>query len=180
VRRVSWSIAVAAAAAGGSLWLQLHTADEKSARPGAAARPDLYIEQPRWELLDARGRTARRLQAQRLEQWPGESTARLIAPHLQLRGAAARRWQLQAARGRLSADGRSLLLEERVSLRPHPDTGGLRITTERLHIAAGGRVETDSPVVLESRNWHFSAGGLRADPDRQHIELVNRVKGTHD
>jgi lipopolysaccharide export system protein LptC len=176
-----WALAFAAATAAGGLGLVLRAADSGNDTRPAAGLPDLYVESLYWESHGPGGRTVRRLRAQRLEQWPDEDTARLIEPRLEIRGDRDRRWLARAERGRLSADGRSLRLEQEVSLRPHPDSGGLRVTAERLHITADGDfVETDAPVVLESGNWHFSAGGLRVDLSRRRVELLDRVEGIHD
>jgi LPS export ABC transporter protein LptC len=175
------ALALAAVATAATLWLQLHTSRSGPAQASVAALPDLYIEQPHWDRFDAQGRLATQLQASRAEQWPGEPHTRLVQPQLQIGALHQRHWQLQAERGRLAADGRTLLLEQQVVLRPDAASRGPVLTTERLSIAAGGDlVETDAPVVLQSANWHFSAGGMRAELGRERIELFNRVRGTHE
>ena len=174
-------LALAAVATAATLWLQLHASHSGPAQASAVAQPDLYIEQPRWDRFDAQGRLATQLQASRAEQWPGEQHTRLVEPQLEIRDLHQRHWQLQAGRGRLSADGGPLLLEQQVVLRRETGSDGPVLTTERLNIAADGDlVETDAPVVLQSANWHFSAGGLRAELGRERIELFNRVRGTHE
>jgi LPS export ABC transporter protein LptC len=174
-------LAVAAVATAASLALQLHASRSVSDPPGVAALPDLYIEQPHWDRFDAQGRLAARLQASRAEQWPGESDTRLIEPQLQVRTQQQGHWLLQAEHGRLAADGGTLLLEQQVVLQPDAANQGPVLTTGRLTIAAAGDlVETDAPVVLQSANWHFTAGGLRAELGRERIELFNRVRGTHE
>jgi len=175
------TLVLAVFATAASFWLQLQASRGGPAQAAAAARPDLYIEQPRWAQFDAWGRLVRQLQASRAEQWPGEQDARLIRPQLEIRDRHQRHWQMQAARGRLSADGEPLLLEQQVLLRPVAENDGPLLTTERLSIARGGDlVETDAPVVLDSGNWHFSAGGLRAEFGRERIELLNGVRGIHE
>jgi LPS export ABC transporter protein LptC len=174
-------LGLAAVAAAASLWLQLHASHNGPAHPATAALPDLYIEQPHWDRFDPEGRIATQLQASRAEQWPGEQHTRLVEPQLEIRDLHQRHWQLQAGRGRLSADGGPLLLEQQVVLRRETGSDGPVLTTERLNIAADGDlVETDAPVVLRSGNWHFSAGGLRAELDRESIELFNQVRGIHE
>ena len=174
-------LAVAAVATAASLALQRHAGRSVSDPPGVAALPDLYIEQPHWDRFDVHGRLATRLQASRAEQWPGESDTRLIEPQLQIRTLHQGDWLLQAEYGRLAADGGPLLLEQQVVLQPGATSQGPVLTTGRLTIAAAGDlVETDAPVVLQSANWHFTAGGLRAELGRERIELFNRVRGTHE
>ena len=174
-------LAGAAVATAASLALQLHASRSVSDPPGVVALPDLYIEQPHWDRFDAQGRLATRLRASRAEQWPGESDTRLIEPQLQIRTLHQGHWLLQAEHGRLAADGGPLRLEQQVVLQPDPTNRGPVLTTGRLTIAAAGDlVETDAPVVLQSANWHFTAGGLRAELGRERIELFNRVRGTHE
>jgi LPS export ABC transporter protein LptC len=68
-----------------------------------------------------------------------------------------------------------------VVLRQEAGVDALRLNTERLRVAADADlVESDVAVVLRSGNWHFSAGGLRADLGQQHIELLDRVEGVHE
>jgi LPS export ABC transporter protein LptC len=174
-------LALAAATTAASFGLQLHVSHNGPARPGAAARPDLYIEQPHWQQFDAQGRLTRQLEASRVEQWPGEQDARLIRPQLQIHDRDQRHWQLQAARGRLTSDGEPLLLEQQVVVRRVAASHGPVVTTERLNIArSGDLLETDTAVVLQSGNWHFRAGGLRAEVGAERIELFNRVRGIHE
>ncbi len=175
------TLAIAAVATAASLGLLLHASRSPSDPPAASALPDLYIEQPRWDRFDAQGRLATQLRASRAEQWPGEPDTRLIEPRLQIRTLHQGHWLLQAERGRLAADGGPLQLEQQVVLRPGDASQGPVLTTGRLNIAAGGELmETDAPVVLRSANWHFTAGGLRAELGRQRIELFNPVRGTHE
>jgi len=175
------TLALVAAATAASFWLQLQARRDAANPPGWASRPESYIEQPRWEQFDEQGRRVRQLQARRAEQWSGEPHARLIEPRLTLRDGQQRDWQFQAALGHLSAEGGALSLQQQVVLRPLLASQGPVLTTERLDVGRqGDLVETDAPVVLQSRNWHFSAGGLRAALGGDRIELFNRVRGTHE
>lgn len=175
------TLAVAAVATAASLGLQLHTSRSVSDPRGVGALPDLYIEQPHWDRFDAQGRLAAQLQASRAERWPGESDTRLIEPQLEIRTPHQGHWLLRAERGRMAAHGGPLLLEQQVVVRPGAASQGPVLTTGRLNIAAAGDLmETDAPVVLQSANWHFTAGGLRAELGRQRIQLFNRVRGTHE
>ncbi len=176
------TLALALTATAASFWLHLYASRGGSAQMQADALPDLYIEQPQWDLFDEQGRPVRQLRAERLEQWAGEPHARLIQPRLNIRDHHQRHWELRAGRGRMSADGQPLSLEQQVVLEPGGDArDGTTVSTERLKIAGNGAlVETDAPVVLQSGNWHFSAGGLRADLGQQRVELLNRVRGTHE
>ena len=176
------TLALALTATAASFWLYLYAGHSDSAQQQAGALPELYIDQPRWDLFDAQGQRIRQLRAERLEQWAGEPDARLIQPQLSIRAQRQQQWELQARRGRLAADGQPLWLEQQVVLRPGGDAAdGTTVSTERLRIVGQGeRVETDAPVVIQSGSWRISAGGLRADLGRQRMELVTRVRGTHE
>lgn len=176
-----WSLGLSGVGAAVGLGLALPGVESRDGRFEAHNPPDLYIEQPCWELFDASGNPSRRLRAQRLEQSTGERHARLVAPRMEITDARKRHWRLRSERGRLSADGGSLHLQRRVSLYPAAASDGPHLNTERLSIATReNRLETDAPVVLKSGAWHFRAGGLRVDLDGRHIEMLNRVEGLHD
>lgn len=146
-----------------------------------AREPDFYIQQPDWQLFDNNGELKHTLQAKRLEQWPGETQARLMQPRLRLIDQQQQVWQARAERGWIPGDQHSLVLEKHVKLQREPVNDGPVVTTERLRIAAKGDViETDRPVVLTAGNWHFSAIGLRAELGRQQLELLGKVRGIHD
>jgi lipopolysaccharide export system protein LptC len=181
VKWLYWSLGLGSVAVAVGVWLPLSGVAGQDRSSEARQHPDLYIEQPRWELFDASGKPAQRLQAQRLEQRAGEPDARLVAPRMQLTDARKRHWRVRSERGRLSADGDSLHLQRRVSLHPAAASDGPHLNTERLSIATReNRLETDAPVVLKSGAWHYRAGGLRIDLDGRRIEMLNRVEGLHD
>ncbi len=149
------------------------------ANPGK--QPDLYIEQPAWQLFDHGGRLHRELRATRLEQWPGEAQARLVQPRLRLTDRQQQVWRARAESGRIADDQHSMVLDRHVRLQREPGDSGPVVTTDKLRIADKGDViDTDRPVVLTSGNWHFSATGLRAELGRQQLELLGNVRGIHD
>jgi LPS export ABC transporter protein LptC len=175
-----WILLAALAASLGALWLQLATR-QAADRESRADLPDIAIEQPFWQLFDERGAARHEVRAARLEQWPGESQARLIEPRLQLTDNRQKRWQATARRGWIPEDQQRIVLEQEVTLQREPAQRGPVITTEQLRIGRQGDViETDKPVVLASGNWHFSASGLRAELGRQQLQLLGNVRGTHD
>ena len=155
---------------------------QKAGAPGHRSHaPDLYIEQPRWQMFDKTGQLKREMYAGRLEQWPGEARARLTKPRLQLTDGQQQVWRARARHGWIPEDQRSVMLNEQVELRREASNSGLAVTTESLRIAdKGDLIETDQPVVLTSGNWHFSATGLRAELGRQQLELLGNVRGIHD
>lgn len=147
----------------------------------ASQLPDLYISQPHWALFDQQGRLARQLRAQGLEQWPGEEAARLIQPQLTINDRQQRQWRLHASSGRIYPDSRPFLLEQGVVMQQESGNSGLLLETAYLHIdRSGDSVETDASVVLRAGSWHFTGKGMRADLDRQQLELLTQVRGIHE
>lgn len=172
-----WASTTLAAATVASALLYVYAGHHGKNDTTAAPQPDLYIERPRWQRFDRQGHPASLLRAQRLEQWSGEDGARLVAPQLQL---GTRQWQADAADGRLYGDDRPLELRQVVLYR-QPRASGPQIETGELQVSSDGSlVESGDAVVLRSGRWHFSAHGLRFDPQRQRLELFNGVRGIHE
>jgi LPS export ABC transporter protein LptC len=164
-----------------ALWLHLLTLKAADTAGESARQPDLYIDLPYWQTFDDDGRPERELRAVRLEKWPADSRARLSEPQLVLIDRLRQRWQAAARVGWLDENRQLLQLEQQVRLTREPGNGGLVVTTEALQIGGrGGLIETDRAVVLNSGSWHFTATGLRAEPGRQRLQLLENVRGTHD
>ncbi|MFQ5642134.1 MAG: LPS export ABC transporter periplasmic protein LptC [Thiogranum sp.] len=175
------TVTALAGASMAALWLYLYTGQLEDDRYGRSLQPDLTISQPQLSIFDRQGRIHQQMHADRLEQWPDESGARLAEPRLTISDRMQRRWRATARLGRMNPDDESLLLEGDVVLKREPDSHGLVIKTTKLHIAqSGNRIETDDAVVLTSGNWHFTAMGLRTRLDQQRLELLNKVRGRHE
>lgn len=160
------------------IWLHFYTNQSISTVYGTATLPDFFIEKPMWQQFNSQGEALRQLRADRLEQWPGESDARLQEPRLTL---VDRHWHASARRGRISETRSALLLEQQVKLVREPENNHLVLNTELLRISdRGDLAETDQPVVLESGSWHVSAEGFRAELGRQQLELLGNVRGIHE
>ncbi len=173
-------LALLALSLAGAALLYLSRGDAGAAR--SAERPDLAIDQPHWRIFNQQGRLTRELRATRLEKWPDDSSARLLAPRLQLSDRRAQRWLALARVGWLDQN-RQLRLEQDVRLQRQPPAAALLLRTERLRLdETAAVVDTDQPVVLTAGNWHFTAIGLRAELDQPQLQLqlLENVRGTHD
>ena len=172
------SVSLVAAAVAGTFWLYIHTSGQARTPSGASQLPELYIVQPDWTLFDPNGQADKRMRAERLEQWHHEEGARLFEPRMQISDQQRRRWHARARQGRIYPDKASIVLEKQVVLHREPETGGLVVTTSRLHIAhQGDSVETDAPVELQAGSWHFTSKGLRSSLGGQRLELLGQVNG---
>lgn len=165
-----------------AFWLQLSVRQAADADGGGTVRPDVVVEQPFWQLFDEQGAVRHSGHATRLEQWPGETRARLLEPRVALTDAQHQHWQASARRGRVSADRQDIELQHQVRLqRAEADAHGLVVTGDQLRISQPGNViESDRPVALASGSWQFSADGLRAEPGRHQLQLLGNVRGRHD
>ena len=163
------------------IWLHFYTNQSFSTVQRAANLPDLFIESPMWQQFNDQGEISRQLNADRLEQWPGEQDARLHEPRLTLVDSRQQHWRASARNGGISETQAALLLEQQVKLVRERENGNLVLNTELLRIADRGDVaETDQPVVLESGSWHVSADGFRAELGGQRLELRGNVRGIHE
>jgi lipopolysaccharide export system protein LptC len=164
-----------------TLALYLYSARLPRTASGHHGLPELYVDQPDWRLFDERGVLVKQLRAERLEKLPGEDAVRLLEPRLSIQDQRRRQWRVTARRGRYYEDDRPLLLEHGVVLRRPAAEQDLELKSAWLRVSGqGARIETDAPVVLRTGSWHFRAVGLRADLGRQHLELLRRVRGTHE
>ncbi len=103
-------------AALGSLWL--HYAAGRAPRQAAAGGAfDLFVNRPRLTLMDAAGRPARVLEAERMEHLPRQQRSRLQAPRLVVNHADGGRLRVSAAQGWLSDRRGPILLEGNVRVR---------------------------------------------------------------
>lgn len=175
------ALVVASLASLAIIWLHFYTNRSFSVERGPATSPDFFIASPMWQQFNSQGETSRQLHADRLEQWPGESDARLQEPRLTLVDSRQQHWHASARSGRISETRAALLLEQQVKLTREPENGGLVLNTELLRITdRGDLAETDQPVVLEYGSWHVSAKGFRAELGRQQLELLGNVRGIHE
>ena len=175
------AITTLAGASVAALWLFLYTGQLENDRYGSSPQPDLTISRPQLTLFSRQGDIRSQLYASRLEQWPGENSARLAQPRLTINDPMQRQWRATARSGHMNPDDESLLLQGDVVLKREPDSHGLVIKTAKLHIARNGdAIATDEAGVLTSGSWHFTALGLRTRLDQQRLELLSKVRGRHE
>jgi len=182
IRNRHWIVvATLATATAAALWLYLYTGQLDSRHSGTSLQPELYIDQPYLTTFNRQGQISRKLHARRLEQWPGENSARLTEPQLELSDRKQRQWRATARRGRINLGDQSILLEQEVVLKREPENHGLVIKTNQLRFTRNGdTIETDDTVVLASGSWHFTAVGLRTRLGQQRLELLDKVRGRHE
>lgn len=141
----------------------------------------LTIQSLAWEQFDKQGKPGNRIQAERLEQWASEDSARLYRPLIQ--SGADRRipWRAQSRQGRIFADRQTLLLQRQVVLNRQLSDKQVRIETEQLMIdLVNYTATTRQPVSVRSGSWTIKAAGFRADMSSRKLDLLGQVESYHE
>lgn len=164
-----------------SAWMYATSLQAMQDTDGQPPQASLTIQSPAWEQFDKQGKPANSIQAARLEQWPGEGSARLYRPVINAGDDRRIRWRAESRQGRIFAGSQTLLLQRQVVLdRQLPDRK-VRIETEQLMIdQVHNSVTTREPVNIHSGSWTTSAAGLRADMNDRKLELLGQVKSHHE
>jgi lipopolysaccharide export system protein LptC len=174
-------LALAAALAALTLWLD-HTVRRETPPHPALRRhdPDLVVENFGLTRYDADGQVAAVLAAAKMVHFPDDDSTELLAPRIVQHRPGEPRLTASAHRGRLSADGEELFLEDDVLLvREDPEPGSeMRIRTDFLHVVqAKSLVRTDREVLITDRWRRLSARGMEYHNDSRQLFLRERVHG---
>lgn len=153
--------------------------------PAAAASdaPPLgyYLRGTRLLGTDEQGRVIYRLNAERVDELPGEARLRLEGVNLEYRPADATAWGISAATASTPKDGSLLDLVGNVEIRsaPSDDSDPLRITTQKLRFWPDtSSVESDELVEIRIGDWHLQGIGLSTDLKEHTLKLESQVHGT--
>lgn len=89
-------------------------------------------------------------------------------------------WYLNAEQGQSNADGSRIRLWEDVQAWQSVEGGRSELLTEELIIFPNRQfAETDKAVKMRSPQGETDAVGMRANLERDHIELLSEVRGTY-
>jgi len=159
---------------------------EADLRPGAQAEaraPKLIGNGLRTTLLSEHGKPERRLVAARAVEGPGDAGTDMVGPRLVLYEQGEPATVARARSGWLSSDYQLLLLLNSVEIDnfPGPERTEARLTTEYLEVYPETKqAATDRSVRITSPGHVVDAVGMRADLERNTIELLSEVKGRHE
>ena len=159
---------------------------EADLRPGAqgeARAPKLIGNGLRTTLVSDTGQPARRLVAASAVEGPGESGTDMVGPRLVLYEQGEQATAARSRTGWLSSDYQLLLLLNSVEIEsfPGPERTEGRLITEYLEVyPETNRAATDRPVRITSPGHVVDAVGMRADLERNIVELLSEVKGRHE
>jgi LPS export ABC transporter protein LptC len=140
-----------------------------------------YARGARLSGTDEQGRLTYRVFAERLDELPGEERLQLTGVNVDYQPADQTPWTLTAATAKYAWNGAQLDLNGNVEARSMPADGSRpwTISTEKLLFSPDtSRAETDEDVEIRIGDWHFRAGGLRADLKGDTLALESLVHGT--
>jgi lipopolysaccharide export system protein LptC len=165
----------------GAYWLQSASRPGPPSSAGGDRRADYVVEGLRTVIMDAHGRPARRLWAERLRHYPDDGSMELERPRLELPRADGPPWRAAAASGWLNRDGDEVLLERRVRLyRAATDSAPpmLLRTSELLVLPRQDYAETGRFAEIETgRDWLTAQQGLRLwYGNERRVKLYGRLR----
>jgi LPS export ABC transporter protein LptC len=157
-----------------------------AAAPPAAASADAqplgyYLRGTRLLGTDDQGHIIYRLNAERIDELPGEARLRLAGVRVAYEPAAETPWGISASTASAPKDGSLLELVGSVEVRSSPVDGSrpVTITTEKLQFRPDtSRVESDELVDIRIGDWRLHGMGLNTDLKGHTLRLESQVHGT--
>ncbi len=141
---------------------------------------DYYMLDAVVRQMDENGVPKYRMTAAETLHFPDES-ARLTDIHVNYQGESDNQWDLQAARGRIPAGKRDILLHDGVELiREHEGQRRIQVNTERAWVRPDeDQVDTDVAVTASAPGQSVSAVGMTLLLKQNRVILNNNVQVTY-
>lgn len=159
-------------------------------KPEAKAEfPSAYMLNSRSRQYDSKGKLKFELKADKVVHYqavPGRQAANdfanIEAPELTLYSGGSSPWHLSAKQGRSNFDGSKLTLKGDVyGWQTNSDKGRNELNTDQLVIhTVRNYVETDKAVMIRTAGHSTKAIGLRADLNKETLQLRSKVRGVHE
>jgi LPS export ABC transporter protein LptC len=140
-------------------------------------RVDLYAEQVRGTKYDETGRVVQTLQSVSMKHYIPSNQTRLTTPIVESTGRDGKIWDTNAVQGTLIGDD-EIQLQGDVTIRDRDRTMQLRTETLR-YFPDRGEAATEVAVTLRKQNDTTQAIGMRADLNRNRVELLHQVESIH-
>lgn len=161
-------------------WLSNRQQRKRQAAVTAARVPDYFLRDFTATTMDTQGKPAQRLTAQLMDHYSDDNSMLLTAPQLTLYQRHGTPWQLDAARGRITGNGREVLLSDGVHMAHGNGPDRLTLTTDHLRVRPRRHyAETDAPVTVATPQGKVQAVGLRADLASGQLQLLAKVRGDY-
>lgn len=178
--RASLTVALllAAIACGWSVW----TYSGGGADEPLATRSDYVLHDFELVSLDSQGEESFTLRGPRLQRDPGAKSMTLETPMFEVPDRNGAYWDVRAQRGLVPEDGKQLQLRgEVLATSPTEAPTPTRIETDQLDLFPSENRASSASVVTVTRPGLTMRGrGLRADFDRQQVDLLSQVHHRYD
>jgi LPS export ABC transporter protein LptC len=140
-------------------------------------RIDLYAEQVHGIKYDTTGKIVQTLHAVSMTHYMPSNHTKLVTPIVESTGKDNKIWDTTATEGTLIGDD-EILLQGAVKIRDRQQT--MQLGTETLrYFPERGEASTEIAVTLRKLNDLTRAIGMRADLNRNRIELLHQVESIH-
>jgi LPS export ABC transporter protein LptC len=184
-RRINWSGLALLVSASASLAIVGYLGLYWDSNPPASLLPyrsdkeriDLYAEQVHGTKYDTTGRVVQNFRAVSMQHFQPSNHTKLTTPVVESTGRDGKIWDTTAIEGTLIGDD-EILLQGAVMVRDRNRTMQLRTETLR-YFPDRGEATTEVAVTLNKTNDITRAIGMRADLNRNRVELLNQVESIH-
>lgn len=184
-RRINWSGLTLLVSACGSLAIASYLGLYWDSNPPASLLPyradrervDLYAEQVHGIKYNETGRVVQNFRAVSMEHFQPSNQTKLTTPVVESTGRNGKIWDTTAVEGTLIGDD-EILLKGTVTIRDRDRTMQLRTETLR-YFPDRGEAATEVAVTLRKTNDLTRAIGMRADLNKNRVELLHQVESIH-
>ena len=170
--------------AGGTWWLSGWLQSREEDRREVGHTPDYYLETLQFTTMDAQGRPARRLRAERMVHYADDDSTELTAPRLTVYDEGRPPWEIRSEQGWVSGDGELVLLQGEVQIDREADEGvrPVHILTRDLRVQPEQSfAETDRAVDARSGGDRVRSDGMQIWFDGPvRIKLLSNVRGRYE
>ena len=174
---------VVAALAFFSWWLnERNISTSKALDSDSRHDPDYFAEGLVVYSLDASGKPQHQLQVDHLYHYPDDKSTQLTRPHFVFYQDQHPEWVIDAAQGRVIADGDEVFLSGGVIAKRTPESTDtpLKLTTEDLLIHPDKKqAQTDKNVLLQDKFNTTHATGMKVNIADNTIKFLSNVRGQY-
>lgn len=161
-------------------WLSNRREQKQQAAASAAHVADYFMRDFTATTMDPQGKPVQRLAAQLMEHYADDNTMELTAPRLTLYQKAGPPWQINAAHGSITDDGKQVRLSGGVRMTQDDNGRTLALVTDHLLLRPKRHyAETDAAVTITAPQGVVSALGMRANLAEQRLSLLANVRGNY-
>lgn len=128
--------------------------------------------------FDRGGQVEIKLTSDEIRHNPADDSAQLKSPRVELFDKGQREWTVNSQLGKISADGSTIDLEQRVEVASEDQLTLLK-TPQLLIFPNEKMAKTDKPVTLQNPYGFTRSIGLTADMESKRVELLQQVRGQY-